>query len=531
MVRCGHCNAALTRGAAFCMDCGQPVPGAAAKEADPLLAKTEISPELAAAAAAAVALSHGAGDATVNDPRDPLGRFANVPLTNDTILDPARRGSGPTDLLLQARFAAGGPPSAPPDPVEPTQTELPPPPEPSGGRSGDRRSGSGSPRSGSGSEPGGPPLFERPELPSEAPSLPLAPSLLPPMAARGASPDPSQPEAPPATPTPVRSAHPSEAPLPGETIDGYTIEMEVGRGGMGRVYRASHGVTGQTVALKMLAPQVSAGRARERFINEARVLARLDHPNLVPLLGFIDDPRGLFIVMPFVRGITLEEMMRKQGRLTLPVACELFAGLCAGVAHVHAEGMLHRDLKPGNVIVQSDGVPRITDFGIAREAGSAGMTAAGMVIGTAEYLAPELASGTVRDDPRSDQYALGCLLYQMLAGQPPFRHPNVGKLLLKQIQDPPPPPRTIAPDLPKAVETVILKALEKKPERRYPDVMALSAALRDAVQGSGVAEAQAGDAVTQPPASADGGGWVWASLGALLLGGAGFAAWWFLLRG
>lgn len=251
---------------------------------------------------------------------------------------------------------------------------------------------------------------------------------------------------------------------------------------MGRVYRATHAVTGQQVALKMLKPQVTTGRVRERFVNEARLLARLDHPNLVPLLGFVDLPRGLFIIMPFVRGITLDAMLRRQGRLALDVAGPLFMGLCAGVGHIHGQNLLHRDLKPGNIIVQSDGQPRLTDFGIAREIGSDGLTATGLVIGTAEYIAPELANGTLRDDPRSDQYSLGCLIYQMLVGQPPFRHPNVGQLLIKHLRDPPPPPRTIAPEIPAPVEAVILKALSKSPDERYPDVPALARAFENAVR-------------------------------------------------
>lgn len=272
-----------------------------------------------------------------------------------------------------------------------------------------------------------------------------------------------------------------DVPQPGDVIDGYCIEAEIGRGGMGRVYRATHEVTGQAVALKMLKPQVASDRVRERFINEARVLARLQHENLVPLLGFVDAPRGLFIVMPFVRGITLEQMLRRQGRLPAAVAAGLFSGIAAGVGHVHAHGMLHRDLKPGNIIVQSDGVPRLTDFGIAREIGAEGLTATGLVIGTAEYIAPEQANGTVRDDPRSDQYSLACILYEMLVGQPPFRHPAVGKLLIKHIQDAPPPPRTIVPDLPEALEAVVLTGLAKRPELRFADVAAFAAAVREAV--------------------------------------------------
>lgn len=365
-------------------------------------------------------------------PDEALSRFAGLALEEATMLDPGA-ALGPTALLRKARVSAGGG-------ALPEASEPPPPPA------------------------------ARPESGPLPPPVPLPPSA-PPFTSASST---------PAAPVPVREA---DVPQPGEVIDGYRIEAEIGRGGMGRVYRAVHTLTGQAVALKMLKPQVASDRVRERFINEARVLARLDHDNLVPLLGFVDAPRGLFIVMPFVRGITLEQMLRRQGRLAPAVAADLFAGIAAGVAHVHAHGMLHRDLKPGNIIVQSDGVPRLTDFGIAREIGAQGLTATGMVIGTAEYIAPEQANGTVRDDPRSDQYSLACILYEMLVGQPPFRHPAVGKLLIKHIQDPPPPPRTIVPEIPEALEAVVLTGLAKSPAGRFADVAAFAAAVRDAAEG------------------------------------------------
>ncbi|MCB9526781.1 MAG: serine/threonine-protein kinase [bacterium] len=411
MVRCAFCDAELSSGASWCLDCGHAVEPS------------------------------GAGAATVPD--EALSRFAGLALEEATMLDPGA-SLGPTALLRKARVSAGG--GALPDEVSrATADTADPPPAPA-------------------------PPVARPDSGPLPPPVPL-PQSAPPFTSASST---------PAQPAPVREG---DVPQPGEVIDGYRIEAEIGRGGMGRVYRAVHAVTGQAVALKMLKPQVASDRVRERFINEARVLARLDHDNLVPLLGFVDAPRGLFIVMPFVRGITLEQMLRRQGRLAPAVAADLFSGIAAGVAHVHAHGMLHRDLKPGNIIVQSDGVPRLTDFGIAREIGAQGLTATGMVIGTAEYIAPEQANGTVRDDPRSDQYSLACILYEMLVGQPPFRHPAVGKLLIKHIQDPPPPPRTIVPEIPEALEAVVLTGLAKSPTGRFADVAAFAAAVRDAVGG------------------------------------------------
>ncbi len=277
-------------------------------------------------------------------------------------------------------------------------------------------------------------------------------------------------------------------PSVGETVDGYVVQAEIGRGGMGRVYRATHEVTGQQVALKMLLPKlIDQPRQKARFVNEAKVIARLDHPNLVPLLGFLQSDRRAFIVMPFVDGRTLDRLLRKEGRLTLTVAVDLFAQMCDGIAAAHELGVMHRDLKPSNVIVRPDGRVMITDFGIARAIGSEKLTLTGMVVGTAEYLSPEQASGTSRDDLRSDVYALGVLLYEMLTGQVPFRHPNAAQLLMKHVQSPPPPPRGIVPDLPEAVERALLRALAKAPDDRYPTIIAFKEALLAAANAGSTA--------------------------------------------
>ena len=271
---------------------------------------------------------------------------------------------------------------------------------------------------------------------------------------------------------------------PGDEVDGYVIKQEIGRGGMGRVYRAEHHVTGQEAALKMLLPQlVNDARLKARFVNEAKVLARLEHTNLVRLLGFIESERRAFIVMPYVAGTTLDKCMQREGRLEMSAAFDLFSQMVDGLDHMHRHGVMHRDLKPSNVIIQADGKVKITDFGIARAVGSAKLTMEGMVVGTAEYLAPEQANGTLRDDLRSDVYSLAILLYEMLTGRVPFRHPSAAKVLIKQVSAAPPPPRTIRPDIPVGVEAAILRALAKKPDARFDSVVDF----RDAVS-AGFAE-------------------------------------------
>lgn len=284
---------------------------------------------------------------------------------------------------------------------------------------------------------------------------------------------------------------------PGDEVDGYIIRQEIGRGGMGRVYRAEHNVTGQEAALKMLLPQlINDARLKARFVNEAKVLARLEHDNLVRLLGFIESERRAFIVMPYVAGTTLDRRMQRQGRLSLEEALDLFRQMVDGLDHMHRHGVMHRDLKPSNVIIQADGRVKITDFGIARAVGSEKLTMEGMVVGTAEYLAPEQANGTLRDDLRSDVYSLAILLYEMLTGRVPFRHPSAAKVLIKQVSSPPPPPRTIRPEIPVGIEAALLKALAKKPDARFSSVVEF----RDAVELALVQDTPTAHA--QPPAEA-----------------------------
>jgi predicted Ser/Thr protein kinase len=316
---------------------------------------------------------------------------------------------------------------------------------------------------------------------------------------------------PPETPIPaaLASGHPDRMPQVGDRVEQYEIKAEVGRGGMGRVYLANHFLTGQEVALKMLLPQFSnEPRLRARFLNEAKVLARLEHPNLVPLLGFFEQGNRAFIVMPYVRGITLERMLRRQGRLSLDIVASLFDQLCAAIEHVHRHDFLHRDLKPSNVIVRGDGRVMVTDFGIARVIGTEKMTLPGMVVGTAEYLAPEQACGASRDDKRSDIYSLGVLLYEMVTGQVPFHHPNAGEVLQRQVSSPPPPPRTIVPDLTPELESVMLRALAKDPDKRFQTPQEFANVLRTTLwpkpSTQDVAEREL--AADVPPAPVRGGG-------------------------
>ncbi len=341
-------------------------------------------------------------------------------------------------------------------------------------------------------EPADQPTPRQPTPRQPTPHQPTPHQPTPHQPTQGAQPGPV------AAPAPSRTVRRDPIPQPGDVIEGYRIDREVGRGGMGRVFRALHAVTGQVVALKMLLPELANDpRLRKRFVNEAQLLAQLDHPNLVPLLGFFDTAQGAFIVMPFVDGITLDKMLRHQGRLAIDVAIDLVGQLASGIDYVHRRDILHRDLKPSNVLVRSDGRVQITDFGIARIVGAERLTRTGMVVGTAEYLAPEQASGQTFDDHRSEIYSLAVLGYEMLTGRVPFRHQNAAQVLIKHVQSIPPPPRTVRPDIPRGVEVALLRGLAKRAEDRYPSCQALHEAMVRGLEGA-EGEPAAGASVDAP---------------------------------
>ncbi len=267
----------------------------------------------------------------------------------------------------------------------------------------------------------------------------------------------------------------------GQLFEGYQVEREIGCGGMGRVYLAQHEITRQQVAIKLLHPQyLREPRQKKRFINEAQLLAKMQHPNLVPLLGFLTTGRQIAIVMPYIPGSTLEEIIQERGPLPFTLAQRWFSQICNGICSVHSHNIRHRDIKSSNIIIRPDGRVIITDFGVSRALGAESLTLTGMVVGTAEYLAPEQATGSSREDLRSDIYSLGVLLYEMLTGRLPFRDPSPAQVLLKHVNSPPPPPRGIREEIPLAVQHVILQALRKQPEDRYESVEDFQGALKQA---------------------------------------------------
>ena len=253
----------------------------------------------------------------------------------------------------------------------------------------------------------------------------------------------------------------------GSVVGNYKIIDKIGEGGMGSVFKGVDLMLEREVAIKMLRPELARQpNVVERFRTEAVTLAKLNHPNVATLHSFFRQADDFFMVMEFVRGETLDDVIRAQGAMRCDQAIELFCMALEGIDHAHKMGIVHRDIKPANMMLTETGSIKVMDFGIARVLGTDRMTKAGHLIGTVEYMSPEQIRGE-ETDARSDIYSLGTLLYEMLTGRVPFNSTSEYELMRCQIEDTPTPPRTLAPQVPVAVEQAIMCALSKKPEARY----------------------------------------------------------------
>jgi tetratricopeptide (TPR) repeat protein len=277
-------------------------------------------------------------------------------------------------------------------------------------------------------------------------------------------------------------------------IPGYELLAELGRGAMGVVYRARDVRLDRVVALKMVLSGGHAGAAeRARFFDEARAIASLQHPNVVQVFEVGEVGELPFCALEYVPGGTLAGALKgvpQEPRL----AAWRAQTLARAMAAVHAAGVIHRDLKPANVLLTPDGVPKVTDFGLAKRVDdAAGRTQAGQVLGTPSYMAPEQASGdAARIGPLSDVWALGAVLYEMLTGRPPFRAPGVWDTIALVLNTDPVPPRRLQPGTPRDLETICLKCLEKEPGKRYPSAAALADDLGRYLDGRAVLARRAG---------------------------------------
>jgi serine/threonine-protein kinase len=267
-----------------------------------------------------------------------------------------------------------------------------------------------------------------------------------------------------------------------EQVSSYRLEEEIARGGMGIVYRGVHTVFDEVVAIKAIFPELTLNPLlRERFLNEAKIQRRLQHPNIVQIREFLIDQGMFYIVMEFVEGETLTERLRQRGRpMLVSEAADIFHQALEGLGYAHSHGVIHRDIKPSNIMLTREGVAKLTDFGIARALGSAKLTSTGTAMGTPAYMSPEQILGN-KLDRRCDIYSLGITLYEMITGRLPFEQPRNAEsefpILAAHIHKQPTPPSLWEPGIPVAMEAAILKALAKLPENRYDSCQEFQAAL------------------------------------------------------
>jgi serine/threonine-protein kinase len=276
----------------------------------------------------------------------------------------------------------------------------------------------------------------------------------------------------------------------GASVAGYRVEAVAGRGGMGVVYLARQVALDRPVALKLIAPDLARDEAfRARFARESRIAASLDHPNVIPVYEAGEDGDRLFIAMRFVDGTDLAKMLAAEGALDPALAAELVAQAALALDAAHARGLVHRDVKPANLLVAGDPALRphvyLTDFGLARRDGSStALTTTGQWMGTPDYAAPEQIDGDELDG-RADVYALGCVLFEALTGVPPFGdRPRMAKAAA-HLHEPPPTLRSRRASVPLAFEPVVARALAKRPQDRYPNAGDLGAAALAAANAPG----------------------------------------------
>jgi serine/threonine-protein kinase len=260
----------------------------------------------------------------------------------------------------------------------------------------------------------------------------------------------------------------------------FQIEHQLGVGGMGVVYRATYLKTGQTVALKVLAPVLSEDEGvQKRFSREMEILKRLDHKNVVKYYGGGTVGTQHFYAMELLEGGTVEELLKKKGRLSWEQTIEVGKSIARALEHAHYYGIVHRDLKPANLFLTKEGRIKLGDFGIARDTERTALTAAGKTVGTYAYMAPEQITGDPPVSRKTDLYSLGCVLFELLTGRPPFQAENAAQMLMQHMEMKPPRVSSLCADCPVWLETIIQKLLEKEPDDRFFDALAVHNALKE----------------------------------------------------
>ena len=281
----------------------------------------------------------------------------------------------------------------------------------------------------------------------------------------------------------------------GNVVGSYKVTEKIGEGGMGAVFKGIDLMLEREVAIKMLRPELaSQPQVVERFRSEAVTLAKLNHPNIATLFSFLRQGEDFFMVMEFVRGETLDSLIRRLGAMPCDRGISLFCQALEGIDHAHRMGIIHRDIKPANMMLTETGTLKVMDFGIARVLGTSRMTKQGNIVGTIEYMSPEQVRGQ-ETDARSDIYSLGILLYEMLTGRVPFSSDSEYDLMRMQIEHAPEPPRVFSAQIPQPVEQAIMRALAKRSEARFQGAAEFRSAL---LGGVGVAPAYAAPTVIAP---------------------------------
>jgi serine/threonine protein kinase/tetratricopeptide (TPR) repeat protein len=269
----------------------------------------------------------------------------------------------------------------------------------------------------------------------------------------------------------------------GSRIGSYTVVRELGRGGMATVYLASDPRHNRSVAVKLLHVDASSALGSDRFRREIEVLAQLQHPHILPLYDSGESNGRLYYVMPYVGGETLRDRIKRLGPLPLDEVRRLTTDVASALDYAHRQNIVHRDVKPANILVDDEHA-MVADFGIAHRAiedDTGQLTATGIVIGTPAYMSPEQAGGSPHLDARSDIYSLGCVVFEMLTGQPPFRATSAHQVIARHVSEPVPSARAVRPTLPPAVDDVLRQALAKSPEDRFGSARDFMNALDDAL--------------------------------------------------
>jgi serine/threonine protein kinase len=275
----------------------------------------------------------------------------------------------------------------------------------------------------------------------------------------------------------------------GDEFAGYRIERRLGRGGMGILYLAVEPGLDRRVALKLIAPEAATEEVfAKRFAEESRIAASIEHPNVVPIYAAGEEAGVPFIAMRYVAGSDLSQRLTRESRMEPEQAVGLIAQVANGLDAIHAAGLVHRDVKPANVLLSGGEADHayITDFGVARNvATQSGLTQTGRFVGTLDYVAPEQISGAAID-ARVDVYALGCLLFKLLTGEVPFPREGEAARLYAHLNDPPPAPSLYVPEVSMALDDVVIRAMSKQPDDRYPSAGDLGRAATAALSGAPV---------------------------------------------